>query len=130
MPNWFYAILCLLFESFTVRRDARVRFLMAQVTILRRKLGGNRVVLGPADRAELLRIGSEIGHEVNHVLGIVTLQTYRRWLRQRDQGRQVRCDARPCPRFAGCWCWSGSALRPQATMMLAHRRPCGGDRKL
>jgi hypothetical protein len=87
MPTWFYAILHLLFESFTARRDTRVRFLMAQVTILRHKLGGNRVVLSPTDRAELLRIGNELKHEVKDVLGIVTPQTFRRWLREGTQGR-------------------------------------------
>ena len=44
MPKWFYAMLCLLFKSLSARRDARVRFLQAERTILRRKLGGNRVV--------------------------------------------------------------------------------------
>jgi len=77
------------------RRDARVRFLQAQVAILRRKLGGNRVVLSPADRAELLRIGSELGHEVKDGLNIVTPQTYRRWLREREQGRPARSVGRP-----------------------------------
>jgi len=43
MPNWLFALLHLLVEAWSARRDARLRFLMAQVTILRRKLGGNRV---------------------------------------------------------------------------------------
>jgi putative transposase len=95
MPKWFYVILHLLFESFSARRDARIRFLQAQVTILRRKLGGNRVVVSPADRAELLRIGGELRHEVKDVLGIVTPQTYRRWVREREHGCVVRSVGRP-----------------------------------
>lgn len=95
MPKWFYAILCLLFESSTARRDARVRFLKAQVEILRRKLGGNRVILSPQDRAELLRIGDQLDHRVHTVLGIVTVQTYRRWLRERECGQPARSVGRP-----------------------------------
>jgi putative transposase len=95
MPKWFYVILHLLFEGFAACRDARVRFLKAQVEILRRKLGGNRSILSPADRAELLRIGSELRHDVKDVLGIVTVQTYRRWLREREHGRVARSVGRP-----------------------------------
>ncbi len=40
MLRWFYVALHLLFEAGAVRRDARIRFLKAQIEILRRKLGG------------------------------------------------------------------------------------------
>ncbi len=50
MSRWIYVAMHLLFESLAARRDARVRFLKAQVEILRRKLGGNRVVPSPDDR--------------------------------------------------------------------------------
>jgi hypothetical protein len=43
MPNWRFALRHLFVESWSARQDARVRFLVAQVTLLRRKLGGNRV---------------------------------------------------------------------------------------
>lgn len=45
--------------------------------ILRRKLGGNRVIPSPDDRARLLAIGQELDHNVADVIGIVTPQTYR-----------------------------------------------------
>ena len=47
MVRWFYVALHLLLEAGAARRDARVRFLKAQVDILRRKLGGNRVLPSP-----------------------------------------------------------------------------------
>ena len=40
MLRWFYAFVHLLIEAQAARRDARIRLLMAQVEILRRKLGG------------------------------------------------------------------------------------------
>ena len=42
MLRWFYVLAHLLVEAGAARRDARIRFLKAQIEILRRKLGGNR----------------------------------------------------------------------------------------
>ncbi len=95
MSRWIYVALHLLFEGLAARRDARVRFLKAQVEILRRKLGGNRVVTSPDDRARLLAIGQELNHDVGDVIGIVTPQTYCRWVRERRQGRRPRRIGRP-----------------------------------
>ena len=72
MLRWFYVALNLLVEAGAARRDARIRFLKAQVEILRRKLGGNRVIRSPDDRARLLAIGQELNHNVADVIGIVT----------------------------------------------------------
>ncbi len=44
MLRWFYVAMHLLTEASAARRDARIRFLKAEVEILRRKLGGNRVI--------------------------------------------------------------------------------------
>jgi hypothetical protein len=62
----------LLAEASAARRDARIRFLKAQVEILRRKLGGNRVIPNPDDRARLLAIGQELDHKVADVIGTTT----------------------------------------------------------
>lgn len=77
------------------RRDARIRFLKAQVEILRRKLGGNRVIAGPEDRARLLAIGQELGHEVADVIGIVTPRTYCRWVAELREWRKPKRVGRP-----------------------------------
>ncbi len=95
MPNWLFALLHLLFEAMAARRDARIRFLKAQVTILRRKLGGNRVVLSPDDRAWLLAIGAELDHPVGDIIGIVTPQTYSRWGEELRTGRKPKRVGRP-----------------------------------
>jgi len=95
MPHWLYAVLHLLFEAGAARRDARVRFLMAQVEILRRKLGGNRVIPTPDDRARLLAIGAELNHRVTGVIGIVTPQTYSRWVTELREGRRTKRVGRP-----------------------------------
>jgi hypothetical protein len=72
MLRWFYVAMHLLLEASAARRDARIRFLKAEVEILRRKLGGNRVIPSPADRARLLAIGQELGHKVADIIGMNT----------------------------------------------------------
>ena len=74
---------------------ARIRFLEAQVEILRRKLGGNRVIPSPDDRAWLLAIGQELNHHVADGIGIVTPQTYCRWVEELRTGRKPRRVGRP-----------------------------------
>ena len=95
MLHWFYVALHLLLEAGAARRDARIRFLKAQVEILRRKLGGNRVIPSPDDRALLLAIGQELDHDVTDVIGIVTPQTYCRWVTELREGRKPKRVGRP-----------------------------------
>jgi len=95
MLRWFYVALHLLAEAGAARRDARVRFLKAQVEILRRKLGGNRAIPSPDDRARLLAIGQELDHNVGDVIGIVTPQTYCRWVVELREGRRPKRVGRP-----------------------------------
>ncbi|MEW6252874.1 MAG: hypothetical protein AB1716_19730 [Planctomycetota bacterium] len=95
MLRWFYVLAHLLVEAGAARRDARIRFLKAQVEILRRKLGGNRVIPNPDDRARLLAIGRELNHNVADVIGIVTPQTYCRWVEELRTGRKPKRVGRP-----------------------------------
>jgi putative transposase len=95
MLRWFYVALHLLVEAGSARRDARIRFLKAEVEILRRKLGRNRVIPSPDDRARLLAIGQELDHDVADVIGIVTPRTYCRWVRELREGRRPKPVGRP-----------------------------------
>lgn len=61
----------------------------------RRKLGGNRVVPSTDDRAHLLAIGSELGHSVGDLIGIVTPRTYCRWVVEQREGRAPKSTGRP-----------------------------------
>jgi hypothetical protein len=65
-------------------------FLKAEVEILRRKLGGNRVIPSPDDRARLLALGAELNHSVGDLIGIVTPQTYSRWVVEQREGTPTR----------------------------------------
>lgn len=95
MLRWFYVLLRLYIEAGAARRDARIRFLKAEVEILRRKLGGTRNVPTPDDRARLLAIGAELNHAVGDVIGIVSPRTYSRWVVEQREGRKPKPAGRP-----------------------------------
>jgi len=95
MLQWLFVAFHLLAEASIARRDVRVRFLMAQIEILRRKLGGNRVIPSPDDRARLLAIGQELDHNVAGIIGIVAPQTYSRWVTELREGRKAKRVGRP-----------------------------------
>ena len=52
------AILTLFLQILTPRYNARIRFLQAQITILRSRIPAGRIVPTPRERAELLRLGA------------------------------------------------------------------------
>jgi len=95
MNHAFQTVLWMLLQFFAPRHNAQIRFLKAQVAILRKRLPTDHIVPSPAEKAELLRLGAEFGHDVRPVLEIVKLATYRRWVNQTRQGRQPKKSGRP-----------------------------------
>lgn len=87
--------LVMLMEAFSARRDAQVRFLKLQNEILHKKLPGNRVIIEPNDRKRLLALGAELEHAVHDTLQIVSLKTYRAWLRDERGGKKAKKVGRP-----------------------------------
>jgi len=82
IPRWVSFMLIMLIEHFSARRSAQIQFMKLQIELLRQKLGGNRVIVSPEDRVRMLRAGAEMNHEVQDVLGIVSVKTYRQWQRE------------------------------------------------
>ncbi len=66
LPKWLMALLVLLQEMWSTRRDAHLRFLKPQVEMLQTRLSGNRVILNPVVWQWLMKIGTEVGHAVEH----------------------------------------------------------------
>ena len=95
LPRWLTALFVLFQEAWSARRDSHIRFLKLQVEILQSRLPGNRIIPDPLERRRLLKIGAEMGHAVEHTLGVVDIKTYRRWLREDQGGRQARKVGRP-----------------------------------
>ena len=78
MTHQFYTLLCLLMESFAIRRDAQIRFLKEENRILRSRIPSQRLILSPEERGRLLAIGRELGHHVKGLVSIVQYRTYQR----------------------------------------------------
>jgi putative transposase len=95
LPKWLTAMLVLLHEAWSARRDAHIRFLKLQVEMLKERLPGNRVILDPVERRRLMKIGAEVDHKVEDTLGIVSIKTYRRWQREERSGREPGKVGRP-----------------------------------
>ena len=95
MHSTFSLLLVFLSQFFMPRHNAQVRLLKAQIDILRARIPSQRIILSPAEKAELLRIGAECGHEVDGLLEVAKPATYRRWLSQMRSGRPFKAVGRP-----------------------------------
>jgi hypothetical protein len=81
-------LLILLMEYYSVKRSAQIQFMKLQNELLKQKLGGNRVILSPEDRVRMLRAVGEMKHDIKDVLGIVSVKTYKQWLRDENTGKE------------------------------------------
>jgi putative transposase len=87
MNSTFSLLLVFLARLFMPRHNAQMRLLKAQIHILRARIPAQRLILSPAEKSELLRIGAECGHDIDGLMEVARPATYRRWL---DQMRGVR----------------------------------------
>jgi len=83
LSNWLIVPLMLIAEAWSTRRDAKIRFLKLQLELYKEKVPGNRVILAPEERQRLLRLGKKLEHKVDDLIGIVSVKTYKRWLREK-----------------------------------------------
>lgn len=90
-----YALMHLLFEFFSSRRDAHIRFLREENRIIRGRLDQQRLILTPEERSRLLRIGAELNHHVKGIISVVQYRTYVRWIKEQQTGRKPGRVGRP-----------------------------------
>ncbi len=95
MHSTFSLLLIFLNKFFMPRHNAQLRLLKAQLTILRARIPTERIILSPAEKTELLRIGAECGHEVDGLMEVAKPATYKRWLAQMRGGRPFQAVGRP-----------------------------------
>ena len=95
MNQRFYALLCLLFEQFSARRDVQIRFLKEENQILRSRLAQQRLIISPEERSRLLAIGAELEHQVKALISVVQFRTYQRWVKEQQEGRRAGRVGRP-----------------------------------
>ena len=88
-------LMVFLSQFFIPRHNPQMRLLKAQITILRARIPTQRIILSPAEKAELLRIGEECGHDVDGLLEVAKPATYKRWLTQMRSGHPFKAVGRP-----------------------------------
>ena len=95
-----YSIMTLATQWMRPRYNARMQLLEAQIRMLRSRIETSRIVPTPAERAELLRLGATMDHDIDEVLHVVLPSTYKKWLRQLRGTKPFRASGRPRTPFA------------------------------
>ena len=86
----------LLEAKFRPRYDARLQLLVFQVNMLRSRISEERIYTTPEERAELLRLGALLDHDISDAMLVVKSATYRRWLKPKEtQHRKPGCPRTP-----------------------------------
>jgi putative transposase len=68
-------------EKFRPRYDARLQLLAYQAKMLRSRIDASKISTTPAERAELIRLGELLEHDISDLMLVVQPATYRRWLK-------------------------------------------------
>jgi hypothetical protein len=95
MNSTFFLLLVFLARLLGPRLNAQMRLLRAQIDILRARIPTQRIILSPAEKAELLRIGAECWHDIDGLMEVAKPATYNRWLAQMRGGRPFKAVGRP-----------------------------------
>jgi putative transposase len=72
-----------------------MQLLNYQLSMLRNRIEDSRIIPTERERAELLRLGAEIDHNISDVMMVVKPATYKGWLRQCNPNREKRGAGRP-----------------------------------
>ncbi len=63
--------------------------------MLRSRIDTSRIVPTPQKRAELLRLGARIDHDIDEVIHVILPETYKKWRRQLRGAKVFRPLGRP-----------------------------------
>lgn len=74
----------LLEAKFRTKYDARLQLLAYQVEMLRNRIDDERIYTKPEERAELMRLGALLDHDIADVMLVVKPETYRGWLKPKE----------------------------------------------
>ena len=100
MDRVVFGVMTLAMQWLNPRFNARMQFLEAQIRMLRSRVDTSRIVPTPQERAELLRLGAAMNHEITGLMHVVVPETYKKWLRQLRGSKPPRRSGRPCTPIA------------------------------
>lgn len=84
MARIFHPLLFVLARSAPDELQKQNEFLKAELEILRKHVPKKHIVLAPADRERLLKLGKELGPAIRFLITIVSYSTFRRWVRKEE----------------------------------------------
>lgn len=92
----FMQVVFTLFSQFYMPRyDVRIQILKYQIKMLRDRIEALRIITEAEERAELMRLGALIDHDIYDVMLGVKPSTYRDWLRKKAGKKPKRKGGRP-----------------------------------
>ena len=100
MNGLVFSLMELMTQWLRPRYTTRIQLLEAQIRMLRARVNASRIVPTPRERAELLRLGAAMDHDIGELMHVVIPETYRKWLRQLRGRRSYKPSGRPCTPFA------------------------------
>lgn len=95
MERVIFGLLTLVMQWLNPRFNAKMQFMELQIRILRSRIDASRIVPTPRERAELIRLGASIDHDVDDIMHVVVPETYKRWLRELRGRREHKFSGRP-----------------------------------
>ncbi len=95
MERMFSYLIVMLVYFFSPRHNAEIRFLKAQIRIMKNRVSSKRIIPTAEEKSELIRLGAIINHDVNDLMEIVKPDTYRRWLDRSQKGKIFKNVGRP-----------------------------------
>ena len=69
--NVFWTIYMLLAHRFMPKHDGQIQLLLYQIKMLRDRIDDPRIIPTSDERAELLRLGAEIDHDIGEIMKVV-----------------------------------------------------------
>ena len=85
--SMFHVVFILLSRLFMPRYDARLQLLSYQVNMLRNRIDDSKIIPTEEERANLMRLGAMLEHDITDVMLVVKPRTYRRWLNMKNPKR-------------------------------------------
>ena len=95
MDRTVYALVEMMSQWFRPRYNTRIQMLEFQIRMLRSRIDASRIVPTPKEKAELIRLGTLLDHDVLDIIHVVRPETYRTWLRHRSRGYIFKKLGRP-----------------------------------
>lgn len=93
--SFLQVVFILLSRFYMPRYDVRIQLLKYQIKMLRDRIDDPRIITEKEERAELLRLGALLDHNIADVMLVVKPKTYRGWQRKKSGKKPKRKGGRP-----------------------------------